>query len=362
MDEFRDRLRDEMKGERAPEDGHARLMARVRRSDRRRRVAAAILGLALTGMLAIGGFAALRDGRGRGVPLSPSTDATSEGGQTKATPTGRPTDAPTDRTPSSEPTGGGLPDAPPAVTVSSADGAFRLVPYTYCYRTGCVDGAPRELPNVGNPERLTVEFPLEGWSFTASFTPTGDECGRVQSAGLLPVRERTFSLEPVGFADAYDVTLFGEARAGGDLFVAFRWTTPVDGPLPHPRAYLALLANDDPVTSYGVELHVSNLAETPSSERAIITVRASNGREITFEATGADRDCLPEGTVFWDGPDAKGLAAAELGQPPFTYEVELILDGVHYFASAAWPDDEIAGEEPAVLLHFSPALPALGGT
>lgn len=83
------------------------------------------------------------------------------------------------------------------------------------------------------------------------------------------------------------------------------------------------------------------------------------GRAITFEAEEAKRDCFPEGTVYWDGPDAKGLAAAELGDPLFTDEVEVILDGVHHMATATWPDDEIKGEEPAVLLDFLPALPAL---
>ena len=62
--------------------------------------------------------------------------------------------------------------------------------------------------------------------------------------------------------------------------------------------------------------------------------------------------------MYWAGPDAKGLEAAELGPPPFTYEVEVILDGVHHVATATWPDDEIVGEEPAVLLEFSPELPA----
>lgn len=261
--------------------------------------------------------------------------------------------------PSREPTDAALPGSPPPVVVRFFDQSVELLPYSYCYRTGCVDGGPSHVPDVGAPERVTVEFPLESWSFTAFFTPSGEDCGRVQSSPLSPTGDGTFSLEPIGFADAYDVSLFGQAEEGGSLSVAFRWTTPTDGPLPEPRAYLALLSNDDPVTSYGVELHVSNLANTPSSERAIITVRASNGREITFEAKGADRDCLPEGTVFWDGPDAKGLAAAELGEPPFTYEVELILDGIHYAATATWPDDEIEGEEPAVLLDFFPALPAL---
>jgi hypothetical protein len=349
MDDFERRLRDEMRGEHPPADGHRRLVAKVRRRERGRRLAAGGLGLALTALLAVAGYATLQNGRRVDGPVPPASDApTAPSASADPSPSGDP------GSPSSP-----LQGSPPPVTVRFFDRSVELLPYTYCYRARCVDGAPRDLPDVGAPERLTVEFPLTGWSFTAILQPSGEDCGRVQSTPLSPTGDGTFSLEPVGFADAYDVTLFGEAQEGGDLFVAFRWTTPTDGPLPEPRAYLALLSNDDPVTSYGVELHVSNLANTPSSERAIITVRASNGREITFEAKGADRDCRPEGTVFWDGPDARGLAAAELGEPPFTYEVELILDGVRHVATATWPDDEIEGEEPAVRLDFFPALPAL---
>lgn len=63
------------------------------------------------------------------------------------------------------------------------------------------------------------------------------------------------------------------------------------------------------------------------------------------------------GTVYWDGPDARGLAAAALGDRPFTYEVELVLDGLHYVATAEWPADVIAGNEPSVALEFDPDLP-----
>ena len=80
---------------------------------------------------------------------------------------------------------------------------------------------------------------------------------------------------------------------------------------------------------------------------------------MTFDATRSDLGCLPEGTVYWDGPDDKGLAAAALGKGPFSYRVELVLDGVRYVADATWPTDEIAGNEPSVALEFSPGLPAL---
>jgi hypothetical protein len=352
MDDEESRLRIEMQGEHAPPDAQLRLMALIRRRERGRRLRAGGLGLAIAMVLVVGGYEALRVVQRADGPAPPSSIAPSSSGD--------PTDASSPSpTPSVGTTDPQLPGAPPPVTVRFFDQVVQLVPYTYCYRNGCVDGGPNHVPDVGAPERVTVEFPLEDWSFTAFFTPSGDDCGRIQSTPLSSDGDGTYSLEPIGFAGAYDVTLFGEAPEGGDLFVAFRWTTPTDGPLPEPRAYLALLSNDDPVTSYGVELHVSNLADTPSSERAVITVHASNGRGITFEATPADRRCLPDGTVYWDGPDAMGLTAARLGEPPFTYEVELILDGVHHMATATWPDDEIPGEEPAVLLEFSPALPAL---
>jgi hypothetical protein len=154
------------------------------------------------------------------------------------------------------------------------------------------------------------------------------------------------------------VTLFGQGD--GDLFATFRWTTPADGPLPTPEARLAVLADHDGrVDSYGVELELTNLASTPREVSATITVRSESGDAVTFEATRARQTCLPEGTLYWDGPDEKGLAAVALGDGPFTYEVEVVLDGVPYTATAAWPADEIVGNEPSVALGFTPDLPAL---
>ena len=231
--------------------------------------------------------------------------------------------------------------------------------WTYCYGNVCADGSPpAEPPHVGGPEEVVVEFPLEGWSFTATFRPAGDECGRVQQVPLQPIGGGAFVLRPVGYADTYDVTLFG--RGDGDLFVTFRWATPTDGDLPLPEARLAVLAdNDGKVDSYGVELELANLASTPKESSATITVRAETGAAVTFEATPARSDCLAEGTVYWDGPDDRGLAAASLGHGPFTYEVEVVLDGVEYRAMATWPAEEIRGNEPSVVLRFTPDLPAL---
>jgi hypothetical protein len=253
---------------------------------------------------------------------------------------------------------GGL-EAPPPVTVRYFDQSFDLHAWTYCYKSGCADGSPPRDPlDVGDPGEVGVEFPLSGWSFKASFSPADEECGRVQTVPLEATGDGDFVLRPAGYADTYDVTLFG--RGKGDLFTTFRWSTPTDGPLPKPKARLAVLANNDgAVDSYGVELMVTNLARTPRKTSATIAVQASNGDALTFKAKRAGGQCSPEGTVYWDGPDDKGFAAADLGHRPFTYKVELMLDGVRYVASATWPDDEIRGNEPSVSLDFTPDLPAL---
>lgn len=251
-----------------------------------------------------------------------------------------------------------LPEAPPPVTVRTADKSLDLPAWTYCYGGRCVDGMqPSHPPNVGGARRVEVEFPLDGWTFEASFVPVGVECPRRHTVPVEKTGEHTFVVEPAGPADTYDVTLFG--RGDGDLFVTFRWTTRHDGPMPVPEARLAVLADHDgAVDSYGVELELAGLKATPSSVSAEITVTAGDGESMSFEAVRA-KGCFGEGVVYWDGPDRAGLRAAGLGRAPFSYEVVVVLDGVRYTARAAWPADEIEGNEPSVELEFSPPLPAM---
>lgn len=121
--------------------------------------------------------------------------------------------------------------------------------------------------------------------------------------------------------------------------------------------------DDGDVDSYGIEFYINNLAESPDQVDATITVTAAGGESLAFEPTPASlapEGCQAvEGQLFWGGPADKGLEAATLGEPPFTYTVELILDGVRHQATAIWPDDETPGNEPSVSLTFDPALPAL---
>lgn len=258
-----------------------------------------------------------------------------------------------------EPAGvGNALERPPPVTVRAGDRTVNLEAWTFCFTNGCADGSPPlNPPDLGAAARIEVEFALPGWTFEAEFVPVGEQCPRRHTVAVAQTDDHTFTLEPAGPADTYDVTLFG--RGDGDLFVTFRWTTPSDGPMPIPHARLAVLADHDgAVDSYGVELELANLASTPEAAMAEVTVTSASGESMTFEADRAP-GCVAEGVIYWDGPDRAGLEAAGLGPLPFTYEVLVTLDGLQHSATAVWPDDEIEGNEPSVVLDFTPALPAL---
>lgn len=248
-------------------------------------------------------------------------------------------------------------EAPPPYRLRYDGRELALRPHTWCYESGCLDGFSEDPPSVGSPATIRVRVPVEGWDLSATFAPAGQRCGRRQT--VQPLREGDwYVLRPAGPAGSYDVELF--AQGEGDMVATFGWATPADGELPEPRGRLAVIAEDDGrADSYGVELMLENLARTPRSAAARITVTAASGRSLTFDANRSGQRCWPAGTVYFDGPDVQGEAAATLGGFPFTYAVTVTLDGATYRASAVYPRDGLADNEPSVGLDFSPALPAL---
>jgi hypothetical protein len=124
-------------------------------------------------------------------------------------------------------TGGG--DEPPPVTIHYDDQSLELTAWAYCFESVCADNLPPTAPpHIGDPDMVVVEFPLADWSFRATFVPADKNCERAQRVQLDTSGLGLFALKPVGHADTYDVTLFGQGD--GDLVVTFRWTTPRDGP------------------------------------------------------------------------------------------------------------------------------------
>jgi hypothetical protein len=249
-------------------------------------------------------------------------------------------------------------DRPPPVEVSGGGISLSLEAWTACWGNGCYDGMPPVDPaDIGNPDEIIVEFPEERWGFSATVTPVGEECGRSQTEPLEPVGATAHRLLPIGLAGVYDVTLFGRGP-GGDLFVSFRWTTPSNGTMPVPAATASILADHDgQIDSYGVEVPVWNLAVTPESASGQVTVTSSEGNTHTFDLTREDLGCS-EGSIYFTASLDEGLTAAGLGNPPFTYELALELDGETYIGIGVWPnvDPECA---PCVPLIFEPSLPAL---
>ena len=248
---------------------------------------------------------------------------------------------------------------PPAVRVHYGDESTALQPWIWCYLSACADGAPPPNPlEVGSPEQIFVEYPLDHWRFTANFQPAGEPCPRTFPARLEETKPGRFVLTPAGYADEYDVHLFGQGPEG-DASTTFRWTTTFDGPLPTPSANVSIIAAGAAQSdSYGVEMQVQDLGVAPDQVHARITVTAADGDSLTFSPRPDDQ-CRADGELYWDGPAAKGKQATRLGPAPFTYDIDLTLDGQTYNAVATWPDDLIPHDKPYVRLHFSPALPAL---
>ncbi|GAA5034184.1 hypothetical protein ACFQRL_14965 [Microbacterium fluvii] len=255
-------------------------------------------------------------------------------------------------------------DAPPgpgAFVVRYGQTELHLDPVTYCAAGGCVDGVDPDPPSVGSPDELLVFVPVASFDTlsVSQFSGGGDYCsGRWVQAVTTELGDGWWQVTPRGPAGDYRIELFAGGSGTGDMAATLRWTTPIDEPLPSVEASLALIADHDGAPdSYGLELAVSNLAETPTDAAATITVTAANGASMTFEAQRSSNECEAEGAVFFDGPDGPAKDAAALGGFPFAYDVELVLDGGRHTAHAVFPDDLIEEHGVAVALEFEPALP-----
>lgn len=242
-----------------------------------------------------------------------------------------------------------------------------LHPHTSCY-DGCVDGVDTDPPDVGSPAEIQVYVPVEGFALSVharelTGRPRSDDpfsnatCGgRSFEMPVEDLGDGWYSVRASGPAAYYDIELF--AQGGGDMIGSLLWRTPVAGPMPVPSARLALIAdNDGEPDSYGLELAVEDLAETPTDVGAGIEVAAANGRSMTFVAEQSADRCRSAGDLYFDRPDDLAKQAAGLGDFPFTTTVTLTLDGSTHVATAVYPDDEIEGNEPSVALEFVPPLP-----
>ncbi len=272
------------------------------------------------------------------------------------------------RTPGETP--GGLPEptqtlvhgqssgGPPPFVVRHGDSELRLAPTSWCWQSSCADGHDPDPPSVGSPGEVLVFVPVEEFTQLYVSQRSSDDYCTARTIVNEPVElgDGWWSLTAAGPAEDWIVDVFASGDGVGDMIASFVWATTDDLPLPPPTASLTLIVDHDGAPdSYGLELLVNGLTQTPETATASITVTADNGEALTIEAAPAE-GCVGEGALFFDGPDGPARQAAGLGDFPFTYDVTLTLDGVPYEASAVYPDDA-PSQEIAVPLEFAPALP-----
>ncbi len=250
-------------------------------------------------------------------------------------------------------------DEPPTVRVAGDEAVLDLRPWTTCWRYYCADGAPLNPEEIAARDAILVEFPVAGWEFSATATNRSDDCGRNQTIQLEPVGPTVHRLTPIGRAGDYEITLTGRGPEG-DLFVTFRWETFGDGELPVPEASMSVLADHDgKVDSYGVDATITGLANSPDEVDATVTVTSAEGATHSIVLNALPECTLGAGGIAFKAAISEGLTAASLGNPPFTYDLDLRLDGIAYRGRATWPDDVDPECRPCVPLEFTPPLPAM---
>lgn len=252
----------------------------------------------------------------------------------------------------------------PAIRLHLDAGPVDLKPWTACYGKGCYDGSPpEELVDVGRTDAVEFSFAREGWTFEATFREVGPGCPRGITVPTTKVSTTRFRVEPAGKASLWDVDVFGRGP-GGDVIATFRWGTERAGTFPDAATGTAavLADHDGNLDSYGIELGISDLARTPDSASATVTVVASDGRRAVIDLGPMPHgQCSSAGEVFWTKPGSAARAATELPGKAFRYVFRLTLDGVEYTGRATWPADTNDEITPAVPLTWTPALPVYRG-
>ena len=241
---------------------------------------------------------------------------------------------------------------------------------SYCWMTRnqgrCVDTIGPELdvvPDVGSPEGVDMYFPIPRTKFSATFTPVNAGCRRTYAGKVMDLGDGRYWLGPAGPPARYLVELMG-ITTQGEAPGAFVWTTPVPGDMNPPEAEISIVWKPDgEVEGQGFRMSIEKLAVTPRSASATVTVTAGNGASTSFDAGRPRFGCPAKGEVhFSERGETSSQEVAALGPEPFRYDVELVLDGEAYSASATWPDDHVddpQNDDPApVPLEFDPPLPS----
>lgn len=220
---------------------------------------------------------------------------------------------------------------------------------SYCWGNTCSDSiAPPwdALPLLGATDTVEVGFAAPG-DWTVTLGTDGRPCATYPVL-LLQTGPNTYDFAPTGPADEYRLDVFIYPESGGDTSGAFRWTTPgPDG----PTAWAHLHQNTEFSGGMGVVQVVLDGAAVDGNVTGTVTVSGADASE-TFRLTAYDQGCRGDHYVTLAPPDPVDQRVDGLGAGPYTYDVDLVVDGMRHQATAVSPDDA----EDTTLV-FDPPLP-----
>lgn len=264
---------------------------------------------------------------------------------------------------------------PPPLVLRTQAGTVRLPAWAYCYSRqrgeevvgSCGDGGPpRPPPRIETDGSASFTFAGEDWRFVAEFRPVG-ELGAPQCRPRLRTQVGKegddYVIPALGPAGVWDVDVSGRSRtdAGNDLITTFRWVTSADSGLV-PPAWAAVKFQTPPSArprqaAYGPDVRLEGLFPEPSTASVMFTVTSEGGETRSFALAQGEDDCAADGLVTF-GPSATPEEPDVVGDGPFAYRLDVVLDGTAYVGEASWPDDlESPGNSDVLVTSWEPPLP-----
>jgi hypothetical protein len=232
--------------------------------------------------------------------------------------------------------------SPPPLSVASDTGdAAELQPIAYCWSGPdvalCADGDPWqfEQPDLSGSQTFTLEWPLDGWSWTIVPRAVGGACGTV-----LPVLEGRVAGQPISAPSGGDLMFVEGSGPEGEVTYAFtpHFTAPA-GAFDR-SATVSFVSSSDAATASDLAVHVTNLAQEPSSLSAAAFIQGAEGRIAVIELDAAAPDGCFTGAMTATLPAGAGPADLIGFVPPIEVSIDLTIEGVvHRSDPVTWPED-----------------------
>ena len=241
--------------------------------------------------------------------------------------------------------------SPPPIEVSSRHGEVTALQGSYCWDNGCADMAYprwRDLPRVGRDRTVDARFDDPGATWSVWVTSGRARCATYPV--LLTPSGDGYELTPSGPGGPHRAEIFVQPDSGGDTSGSVRWNVV---PAAEPTSW-AHLHQNSPNEGGGAQIRVvlDGAAVDGQASHGSVTVTAADGESHRFRLPRRDVGCAGDRYVSLATGYAANDAIDDLGDGPFTYDVDVVVGGTHHHATATSADG--AEDTP---LTFEPALP-----